>query len=142
VSVDVSQRELSYWSTAAQRWVLAESTARFTSALPHETSACKGARVVIGFLFGVAIEGVLKGIHKPALQVYKIQNAADLPPRIRGVQHQRIYRIDPNRDYGSLTSLFSRSDQIIDTEQIAEQWDRMGQLYASLKIGHVTAPVP
>jgi len=21
-------------------------------------------------------------------------------PRIRGVQHQRIYRIDPNRDYG------------------------------------------
>jgi TnpA family transposase len=28
-------------------------------------------------------------------------------PRIRGVQHQRIYRIDPNYDYGSLTSLVS-----------------------------------
>src|ERR1700688_2768516 len=62
-------------------------------------------------------------------------------PRIRGVQHQRIYRIDPNRDYGSLASLSRRADQTIDTEQIAEHWDRMGQLYASLKTGHVTASV-
>src|SRR6516162_5917895 len=46
-----------------------------------------------------------------------------------------------NYDYGSLTSLVSRADQTIDTEQIAEQWDRMGQLYASLKKGHVTASV-
>ena len=44
-------------------------------------------------------------------------------PRIRGVQHQRIYRIDPNRDYGSLGSLVSRADQTIDTEQIAEHFD-------------------
>jgi len=44
-------------------------------------------------------------------------------PRIRGVQHQRIYRIDPNRDYGSLASLSRRADQTIDTEQIAEHWD-------------------
>ena len=36
-----------------------------------------------------------------------------------GVQHQRIYRIDPNCDYGSLASLVSRADQTIDTEQIA-----------------------
>ena len=62
-------------------------------------------------------------------------------PRIRGVQHQPIYRIDPNCDYGSLASLVSRAGQTIDTEQIAEQWDRMGQLYASLKTGHVTASV-
>ena len=34
-----------------------------------------------------------------------------------------------------------RADQTIDTEQIAEHWDRMGQLYASLKTGHVTASV-
>jgi TnpA family transposase len=47
----------------------------------------------------------------------------------------------PNRDYGSLASLISRADQTIDTEQIAEHWDRMGQLYASLKTGHVTASV-
>ena len=52
-------------------------------------------------------------------------------PRIRGVQHQRISRIDPNRDYGSLASLIRRADQTIDTEQMAEHWDRMGQLYAS-----------
>ena len=37
--------------------------------------------------------------------------------------------------------MVSRADQTIDTEQIAEQWDRMGQLYASLKKGHVTASV-
>jgi TnpA family transposase len=30
-------------------------------------------------------------------------------PRIRGVQHQRIYRIDPNYDHGSLTSLVNRA---------------------------------
>jgi TnpA family transposase/predicted transcriptional regulator len=62
-------------------------------------------------------------------------------PRIRGVQHQRIYRIEPNRDYGVLKGLVGRTDQTIDTELIAEQWDRMGQLYASLQTGHVTASV-
>jgi len=62
-------------------------------------------------------------------------------PRIRGVQHQRIYRIDPNLDYGPLAPLASRADRSIDTDLIAEQWDRMGQLYASLKTGHVTASV-
>jgi hypothetical protein len=46
-----------------------------------------------------------------------------------------------NRDYGSLASLVNRADQTINTEQIAEQCDRMGQLYASLKTGHVTASV-
>jgi len=62
-------------------------------------------------------------------------------PRIRGAQHQRIYRIDPGRDYGTLTSLVGRADRTIDTGIIAEQWDRMGQLYASLQTGHVTASV-
>jgi TnpA family transposase len=52
-------------------------------------------------------------------------------PRIHGVRHQRIYRIHPDCDYGSLASLVSRGDQIFDTGQIAEHWDRMGQLYAS-----------
>src|SRR5215510_9750151 len=44
-------------------------------------------------------------------------------------------------DLLSVDGLVSRADQTIDTEQIAEQWDRMGQLYASLKTGHVTASV-
>ncbi len=46
----------------------------------------------------------------------------------RGVQHQRIYRIDSSRDYGPLAPLVARVDQTIDTELITEQWDRMGQL--------------
>jgi len=29
-------------------------------------------------------------------------------------------------NYGSLATLLSRADQTIDTELIAEQWDRMG----------------
>ena len=62
-------------------------------------------------------------------------------PRIRGVQRQRIYRIDPDRDYGALASLVGRADRTIDTHLIAEQWDRMGQLYASFESGHATASV-
>lgn len=62
-------------------------------------------------------------------------------PRIRGVHHQRIYRIDPEQDYGALSSLVGRADRTIDTDVIAEQWDRMGRLYASLESGHVTASV-
>jgi TnpA family transposase len=62
-------------------------------------------------------------------------------PRIRGVQHQRIYRLDSNRDYGPLAPLVSRADRSVDIDLITEHWDRMGQLYASLKSGHVTASV-
>ena len=62
-------------------------------------------------------------------------------PRIRGVQHQRLYRIDPARDYGALKGLVERPDRTIDTAVIAEQWDRMAQFYASLRTGHVTASV-
>ena len=62
-------------------------------------------------------------------------------PRIRGLQHQRIYRIDPNKDYGALKPLVSRADRKINPEIIVEQWDRMGQFYASLVSGHTTASV-
>ena len=62
-------------------------------------------------------------------------------PRIRGLHHQRLYRIDPHRDYGVLARLVDRADRTIDPRLIAEQWDRMGQLYASLQSGHVTASV-
>jgi TnpA family transposase len=62
-------------------------------------------------------------------------------PRIRGLQHQRIYRLDPDRDYGILTSLVDRADSTINTDFIAEYWDRMGQFYASLEQGHTTASV-
>jgi TnpA family transposase len=60
-------------------------------------------------------------------------------PRIRGLQHQRIYRIDKEKDYGSLTPLVERWDRTIHLDWICEQWDRMGQFYASLESGHTTA---
>ena len=62
-------------------------------------------------------------------------------PRIRGVGKQRLYRLDAKRDYGTLAGLVSRADRTIDPQDIAEQWDRMGQFYASLESGHTTASV-
>lgn len=62
-----------------------------------------------------------------------------LSPRIRGVQHQRLYRIDETKDYGGLASLVSGKDRLIHMDWIEEQWDRMGHFYASLASGHATA---
>ena len=60
-------------------------------------------------------------------------------PRIRSVRHQRLYRIDRDRDYGILTDLVARADHTIDIEVIQGQWERMGQFYSSLVTGHTTA---
>lgn len=60
-------------------------------------------------------------------------------PRIRGLHKQRIYRIDRQKDYGRLASLVGRGDRTIHLDWICEQWDRMGQFYASLESGHATA---
>jgi TnpA family transposase len=62
-------------------------------------------------------------------------------PRIRGLRKQRLYRLDTARDYGPLAALVSRADRTIDPRVIVEQWDRMGQFYASLERGHTTASV-
>jgi TnpA family transposase len=62
-------------------------------------------------------------------------------PRIRGLGKQRLYRLDAKRDYGPLAGLVGRADRTIDPQVIAEQWDRMGQFYASLERGHTTASV-
>ena len=62
-------------------------------------------------------------------------------PRIRGLEKQRLYRLDAKRDYGPLAGLVGRADRTIDPQVIAEQWDRMGQFYASLESGHTTASV-
>jgi TnpA family transposase len=60
-------------------------------------------------------------------------------PRIRGLKKQRIYRIDKEKEYHSLTPLVDRWDRTIHLNWICEQWDRMGQFYASMENGHVTA---
>ncbi|MHC4535425.1 MAG: Tn3 family transposase, partial [Planctomycetota bacterium] len=73
-------------------------------------------------------------------------------PRIRKMSKQRIYRIDPDRDYGTLAPLFNRKGRTnigkFDTatpaakmDWIIDQWDHMGQFYATLKTGHTTASV-
>jgi len=62
-------------------------------------------------------------------------------PRIRSIQRQRIYRIDVEKDYGLLESLIRRRDRIIKMDWIVDQWDRMGQFYATLQSGHTTANI-
>ena len=62
-----------------------------------------------------------------------------LSPRIRGVQHQRLYHIDETRDYGSLAPLVAGKDKLIHMDWIEDQWDRMGHFYSSLATGHTTA---
>lgn len=62
-----------------------------------------------------------------------------LSPRIRGVQDQRLYRIDETKNYGILASLVTGKDRLIHMDWIEEQWDRMGHFYASLASGHTTA---
>jgi TnpA family transposase len=62
-------------------------------------------------------------------------------PRIRGLRKQRLYRLDAGRDYGPLAGLVGRADRTIDPQVIVEQWDRIGQFYASLERGHTTASV-
>ena len=60
-------------------------------------------------------------------------------PRIKGIQKQRIYKIDKDKDYGDLAVLLNSSKSNIHINWITEQWDRMGHFYASLESGYVTA---
>ncbi len=60
-------------------------------------------------------------------------------PRISKMHKQRIYRIDKDKDYGALTSLVTPYDRQLHLDWICDQWDRMGQFYASLQSGHTTA---
>ncbi|MDZ7844745.1 MAG: Tn3 family transposase [Anaerolineales bacterium] len=69
----------------------------------------------------------------------KIINVRRFAPRIRGLQKQRVYRIDAAKDYGPLASLVDRAGRTIHMDWICDQWDRMGQIYASFENGHTTA---
>lgn len=60
-------------------------------------------------------------------------------PRIRGIKNQRIYVIDKKMDYGALSKLVDRKDRLIDLKVVVEQWDKLGQFYASMETGHITA---
>jgi TnpA family transposase len=62
-------------------------------------------------------------------------------PRIRSMQRQRIYRIDMEKDYGLLEPLIHGRDRIVKMDWIVDQWDRMGQFYATLQSGHTTASI-
>ena len=62
-------------------------------------------------------------------------------PRIRGLHRQWIYRLDPSRDYGPLTTLLRPSKRALHLDWITAHWDQMGQFFASFAAGHTTASV-
>ena len=70
----------------------------------------------------------------------------DIPPniiqlyskrRIKGIQKQRIYKIDKDKDYKALSPLVNRNDRTIHMDWICDQWDRLGHFYCSLEHGHI-----
>jgi TnpA family transposase len=60
-------------------------------------------------------------------------------PRIKHIKHQWLYKIDENKDYGSLEPLIAGAAHTIKMGYIVDNWDRMAQFYASFEAGHVTA---
>jgi TnpA family transposase len=60
-------------------------------------------------------------------------------PRIKNIKSQWLYKIDENRNYGSLTPFVEGNGHSIKMNYIIDNWDRMAQFYASLEAGHVTA---
>ena len=63
----------------------------------------------------------------------------EFSPRIKNIKSQWLYKIDATREYGSLHRLLKGAKHTIQMQYIVDQWDRMGQFYASLAAGHVTA---
>ncbi len=62
-------------------------------------------------------------------------------PRIRGIKAQRLYCIEPEKNYGPLSYLLNRPDRLIHLDWIVDQWDRLAHFYASLETGHTTASI-
>jgi TnpA family transposase len=60
-------------------------------------------------------------------------------PRIKGLEKQRIYKIDDQLDYGKLIPLLAKPGLKLHLDWICEHWDRMAHFYASLERGHTTA---
>lgn len=62
-----------------------------------------------------------------------------VPPRIRRLHEQRIYRISSRKDYRALLPLVIRSDRSIHMDRIVDQRDRLGHFCASFASAHTTA---
>lgn len=63
-------------------------------------------------------------------------------PRIRGLDKQRIYRLDDDTAlYGTLWPMVQARDRRLRIEWTKEQWDRIGRFFCSMATGHTTASV-
>jgi TnpA family transposase len=60
-------------------------------------------------------------------------------PRIKNIKSQWLYKIDQDKDYGSLNALLKGANHTSKLGYVVDQWDRIGQFYASLAAGQVTA---
>jgi TnpA family transposase len=64
---------------------------------------------------------------------------SEFNPRIRGIKKHRIFKIDRDKNYGSLEALLKHKERLINMTSIVEQWDRMAHFYGSIASGHVSA---
>lgn len=62
-------------------------------------------------------------------------------PRIRGIQNHRIFKIDKEKEYGSLSGLLKHKEANIKMSTIVKQWDRIGHFHASIAYGYSTASI-
>ena len=60
-------------------------------------------------------------------------------PRIKNIKDQWIYKMNDQKDYGSLNKLLIGTKHLIKTDSVVDHWDRLGQFYASFETGYVTA---
>ena len=62
-------------------------------------------------------------------------------PRIRGIQRHRIFKINKEKNYNSLTRLLKHKEANIKMPVIVRQWDRVAQFHASIAYGYTSASV-
>jgi len=62
-------------------------------------------------------------------------------PRSRALHRRSIYRPDPYRDYGPLSTLLRPSKRALPLAWIPAPSDQMGQFFASFAAGHTTASI-
>jgi len=112
--------------------------------LVKEPTERDSSRVLDGHLYNVSDldpeewyydTGGYDEINFAAFQMYGKQFC----PRIRNIKTQWLYKIDDTKDYGNLNKLLKGAKHTIKMNAIVDQWDRMGQFYASLEAGRVTA---
>src|SRR5947207_1157570 len=116
---------------------------------------CKRCRIsgtLVGFVwmfkryFNLSVAGDTNVGFRPDTHGYDEVNFAafamlgkTFSPRIKNIKSQWLYKINQDKDYGNLSALLKGANHTSKLNYVVDQWDRMGQFYASLATGQATA---